>query len=418
MFQYNTLFTAHVPNNILPREAMSNLVDKYHDVDRRITRMIGNEMGSWSLSTNPWMSWNAPRYSDGGVSYSGAWTTRAAKKFFNLYGEKIDEKLLSEIGGFLGQYKKEFTAHFKITEIFDWKPGDFAERGGQSCWWEGRNYCRVGLAARPNGKVILFYKDQEQHDAFEGKKGIGRSWMLEYPDKAFIFNAYGVSLSDTAVVLSSQFNLKHKKIRIESDKAYINAGNFNNSEREGGDVGLGYVLSADVSGVTENSLVAVENFATNAAHCHHCKNSHRPVDLRFIEQRILCASCINELYPTCEVCGERVNKVTEVHYERGRIIKMCDGCIKRKGIDQPDHVCSRHGRTYKPTYLAWHTNKRYCNECMGDGLAAHCDGCRKVVNHYVRTMVDGRYLGACLCIPCSKKLIKELKEVRYGEGQR
>jgi predicted RNA-binding Zn-ribbon protein involved in translation (DUF1610 family) len=416
MFQYDELFEVSVPANELPRVAMQEISTKYLHIDRRISEMIANKMGNWTTSTNPWMLWNAPKYSDQGIMYSGAWTTRAAKKYHRLYGEKIDPDVLEDMGNMLGKYKKALEAVFKITSIFDWKPGDFAERDGQSCWWAGHNYCRVGLAARENAKAILFYKDKEQHDRYDGKRGIGRSWLLEYPVKSYIFNAYGVSLSDTAMVLASQFDLQYKKVQIQSD-AYINAGNYNNLEREGGKIGLGYVLAKNVKDIAEGELHSVENFATSLATCQHCREQYSPSDLRFKDSRILCGYCIEKLYPACESCGERVTKVTSFHYEGTRKVKICDECIARKELLNPEHVCSVHGQSYRMTVLAWHTNKRYCPECLGKGLVVRCEGCKKYVNQYITPKVNGRMVGESLCIPCSKLMMKEIKEVRYGDGK-
>jgi hypothetical protein len=423
MFLKNQLFEVKIPVNEIPRSAMVELSQKYHG--HKLSSILETGIGVWSNTTNPWMKWNTGKYVTEGKVYQGNWTTRIAKRFYDVYDEKLDDKTLSEVGGFLGRFQKEVDTAFQISPIFDWSPGDFAERDGSSCWWAGSNSCRVGLAARENAFVVLFYKNRKMYEENEGRKGIGRSWMLEYPDKAFIFNAYGVSLSDTANILATQFKLNQKKVYIRSSGAFLNQGNLNNTERQGGETGISYVLAPDVSGYSSSfeTPIRIESFSTNPATCTNCKSAHRPSELTLIHNEVLCYTCMSEKYPTCNFCERRVDSVTAI-WASGRERKICKTCMRRNGITPETHTCSVHGLSITSSKKAWHTNRKYCDECLNTGAAIRCYSCTTVVDRYVKLEIpdDGktlghrRLVGEHICIPCSKKLITAIKESKHGNG--
>lgn len=415
MFPTNQLYRAKSVSNLLPYSAMSEAFHLANLEDKNLATLLQKKIGKWGDSSNPWSTWIANKYVYEGVEYAGSLTVRISKLYKHMFGEPVDTNLLSRVGATLGQYKKEVDLFWTIDRIFHWEPGDFAERDGKSCWWQGNNYCRVGLAARPNARVILFFRDEEQYEKNEGKKGIGRSWLVEQEDKgrAIIFNAYGVSLSDTADILATKFDMKAKKVRIYSQNAYLNAGNLNNINREGGEEGLGYVIAPDVSEYSSSSTLEIEDFSSTGAECSVCGKKHRPSQLHLRGYKILCETCLDKLYPRCAFCGnaEDPNGMKQVFYS-GQHRNCCTRCYITYDLGSKEHFCEIHGNTFDITYPAWHTNKRYCPTCIDIGVATRCYTCKRIVNDYVR--LEHR-LGINMCVSCSRKMVVHIqKSPRLG----
>lgn len=410
MFPTKQLFHFKSENNRLPYEAFVSAHQEAVELDKDLAALLQKRIGQWGDESSSWSKWTTPKYVYNGIEYSGALTVRISKLYKRMYERPINMDILSKIGSTLGQFKKEIDLVWTIDNIFHWEPGDFAERDRKSCWWSGNNYCRVGLAARPESRVVLFYESEEQYEKFGGKKGIGRSWLIEQGDKdrALIFNAYGISLSDTASALASQFKMKSKKVRIYSEAAFLNQGNLNNMQREGGETGLGYVIAKAVDEYSSTSTLEIPNFSSSYAHCHHCKEKYRPERLHIKGYQILCAECLDKLYPKCMACGKPMDQheVIPIVYS-GTMKQICKPCYDKRGLGAPDHFCEIHGNTFDNCYKAWHTGKQYCYTCLDNDLITQCSTCKKFVNDFVKLEIGGRKYS--LCIPCSRKLVEGIR---------
>jgi hypothetical protein len=419
-FELEILYKASLPANIIPREVMSrirnHLRDSPNDQHNFISRVLSADIGDWSREDNPWMKWVTDKYSWNGTTYSGKWMTR----FKKLLKVKNDHELSDEMSAFLGsefgKFQTDKNYFFRLTRWMDWKPGDFSERDGQSCWWSEKNYNRVGFAALPTSYAVQFYESQEQFEKFGGRKGIGRCWLLVHERKWYIFNAYGVSLSDIANILASTFGKKSKLVSVESDHAYINQGNLNNEGRQGGGVGRGYVIADELPDADADGTHKLPNFSTTPLECSECGIKVRPSEAYIADKEVVCSDCIVEHFHSCLTCGtyhrkERMTSIWSSRYDEPYHI-----CPYHKE-SSPSAVCSVHGTLYpgERTYRAWHTNLEYCDTCERQGHVATCTSCGHVVNNY-RILTVGRHSQIKFCVPCSKKLTQTIMEKPYGHS--
>lgn len=406
------LLSFNMQSGIIPEKAFREAYYKYAETNPRFAIILKDRIGAWdNAEANPWTLWKSEKYEWKGVQYSGSWTTRFAKLWRILTEEKIDETLLSEVGAYLGQYQKETEYFFQTTRIFHWSPGDFGERDGKSCWWQSNyGHSRVGLAARDYGYAALFYKDREQFERHGGKIGIGRAWVVNQEDKAFIFNAYGVPLSKMALALAEANGLQMKKVGIYSPGVYINKGNMNNEGLDGGSGGLGYLLAPDVEAIKlgEENTYNLPSFGENVAHCHHCHEAKKPKELVLRGTEIYCLPCKKKLFPTCRTCDREVPG--EKVFLRGEgLVHVCKDCIKGRSLDKKEHFCSVHGMTFDTTIRVWHTDIYACETCQREQNIYACRTCGRVEKNAKSIVFNGYTITQnYMCRSCRRRLAKSI----------
>ena len=125
--------------------------------------------------------------------YRGKLPNRLAGMLKTRYDIKLTPKQKSTIGNIARKHllaRDNYTVDF--TDTFDWNDGDFGDFG--SCFW-GANFGAREIMEEEGVIAIRFYDEDDN--------GIGRAWLYELSDTAWIlFNAYGLECSEAASVFA------------------------------------------------------------------------------------------------------------------------------------------------------------------------------------------------------------------------
>ena len=304
------------------------------------------EFSKWAEETGhprmpDWWDWTWTTKSG---PYVGTFPKRYSNYIYKMYGTKISPKELSEVGNKVAAHtnrSSEFILDF--TDIFDWRSGDFGDRG--SCFWEGSKkgartaiYQAGGLAVRFWKRYEPFtraecaeceylrentsnrlgfaplcnkcYRDKSYNKTirilskrYKGMYGYARAWFLPHlqnrQDIGLVFNGYSANGSHTEIqtlgsarILSQLLGLSYKKIGLtnfddENRLVYLN------DEK-------GYLLgeSSTIRDISETGM-------RMQLRCEECNVSMYDSKYRFIStKKTFCLSCADRIVVGCDVCGK------------------------------------------------------------------------------------------------------------------
>lgn len=349
-----------------------------------------------------------------------SWVKRYANYIYKSMGARAEDEVLSFMGSFLKERITPVKAVFEFAKYSNWNEGDFAERGGQSCWWRANNDSRLGIVKDPRGYSMLFYKDMNDYKKNSKVKGIGRNWLIMEKDYAVTFNGYGVPLSESAKILSQLWGVDYKRADVYSVGSYINKGNKNNLTdggdiAGGGETGRGYVFGTleVIAKLTQRDYIDIGDIRLKDGNCCICGNKLLIKNSITVRSRpegdnYVCRNCSDKT-SSCYSCDHRFvteDGVDMWHPDAERTIPVCPKCSEKTGFN-----CEVHGRSLGRPAVVWHTKRTYCSRCVRVGEATVCNVCNHVTDKYIKITDKLR-----LCVSCYKSM-KTKEMVYHGKNK-
>jgi hypothetical protein len=287
------------------------------------------------------------------VNKSGRLLKRFNRFVKQATGHEIDSAMLGKIGDKLQYYvnqAKSFTIDFH--DCIDWDDGMFGHSG--SCWWGMYEESRDTFD-NAGGWSIRFY------DGMNDTQGIGRTWVYPMDDALVCFNSYGTTRADVSKVIKRVFaghdiELHYHACEVENSNSstipYINGG-------------TGFVLAESGHDflTAGNIDVDMEVEGDDRYTCDHC-GDRIDEDYTFSGaggDGIYCESCYNDLFSSCERCGETFDN-SDVHhvYGHNRYDYLCEHCMERVGAVK----CDDCGDWVVDEYTVMQDSENaYCESC-------------------------------------------------------
>lgn len=306
----------------------------------------------------------------------GRFTKRFSKCVFDKWGVKLPKEIITQIGNCYNQFRLNNKPYnIKVTNDLSWKDGQYGKK--DSCWWGCYTNSRDTLY-HYGGYGLLFYPTNDKtHDDSDG---IGRAWV--YPiddDQLIIFNVYGVEGRVAAAVLSKlledntdkkwKYGNRKLKNTDDDDYPYINGDNGHNSS--GGAKGF-VVYSGDVAppSTIEFTMHRKSGYFFTTVECSNCENRIDEDNTCIARNgRIYCNDCYDELFTSCEHCGEEIRR-NDTYFFDDAVGDYCESC--RDAIEA--YGCSNCGKHFMNNsgMITDVNDETWCPVCARRNLE-HCE---------------------------------------------
>lgn len=264
------------------------------------------------------------------IVLQGTLPKRIMKFYKDAYGANLPSDLISKIGNAIKLDDPSLKdAHWDITPSFDWKDGDFGDKG--SCFW-GSDRGRARNHIRDNGGFALrFYKDANRNN----KNGFARAFIIPHRLKDgtetwLITNGYGLNTQNICRFFATETQHPYKLIDLTVDgtwsgTVYINAG------------GRGYILGpeekiAKISKVNlqwnthESNSSSYYSSSHDGTYCASCREEVDPDVARYRDNEYWCDNCYWNRYSICADCHQ------DIIYDRLTLVqptglRVCHSCL-------------------------------------------------------------------------------------------
>lgn len=346
----------------------------------------------------------------------GRLSKRLAKWLKQTFGAKLTDAELSELGTKLASWSTPPFIHYDITGKFDWDRGTYGDHG--SCFWT-TNAAAKTLMMNNGGLAIRWYD--------ENREGNGRAWLMPVAGDAWVvFNSYGPALRETVRRMEMIFpDYNFEEVELNHDSTSTGLLYINNAQGyliypktlldEGADtLAFGYLnLHYKRDGMTDlpASLLDREPSERDGRErCTCCGELVDPDDMVSVDDGLVCQSCYDESYFSCEICGdtyhnESANSVNRLHRSRwhgwrSEYIFVCDHCLRDAircnrcdavDFDNNDSIVECH--TYSH---GWHSTEDLCPDCRERMNVEPCEACGEMYGSNLLTeRADGYYCESC-----------------------
>lgn len=259
------------------------IAEELYDIVRP-TQRLSTHINEFLTSMEPWYT----------VSDKGRMTKRISKHYYDQYGFDLDESTRALVGNFLNYDAPPGPFHYDVTNVIDWKAGDFGDHG--SCFLISRLHAVAGIEDY-GATALRFWKSATR------TKGIARTWVAPHQDKPVVFNAYGLSLTQYASFLRGLYP--------EVPQTYVYLTNKGSSD---GTVyingGIGLLLGEEAEDFDLSVDLSIEPASKMMRRCGHCHmRSERVVRVNVREgvgfsSVYMCPRCATA-FPADAVTGER-----------------------------------------------------------------------------------------------------------------
>lgn len=211
--ELNQLYTVVLKENAIPQQAgveLARWMDEYDGKSANVLRRITQfwEQGEW----DKWIT-------------RGTWPKRFAKYCMDNYDLQVNPTVLSVLGERIKNYSKSTVSSWlEITQTVNWKSGDFMDN--DSCWIKGGNIVdhtsvKDAFLESGNGYAVKFYESAEKYEKDRGK-GIGRCWLyMPSAERAFVFNAKGITSQTAAMSMSKILEWSYKAMSLTILQSYV-----------------------------------------------------------------------------------------------------------------------------------------------------------------------------------------------------
>ena len=202
----------------------------------------------------------------GGTTKAGTFVNRMKKQVKEGWNLTLPREITQEIGNIVGQNAVNTeTQFFEIVNHFDWKAGDYGDRG--SCFWQNRSGIREAMQKEGNFYALRLYRRLPTGTALYNLNGIGRfltdqkilqpqkrteqfdyygiarSWIYETIVRVkknkkiistpviIIFNSYGITIQDQSLLLAAYLNKSRSPVYLtnknkEHGGLYMNGSGY------------------------------------------------------------------------------------------------------------------------------------------------------------------------------------------------
>ena len=265
-----------------------------------------------------------------------------------------------------------------IADQIFWKDGNFGH--DNSCWFGGYSESRDVFIDDACGIALLWHYNQ---DPFNGN---GRVWIAPIrenrEDLLFLFNQYGevngktIRIEHTAKVLTQilpETNFISGELYNDTngDIPYINGNN-------------GMYIAPETSLISNGIEIHVEWGEDDSITCDNCGNRIDDDEIYTHGYRNYCESCYDELYTTCEYCGDSTYRDDAVYIESEQSY-YCEYCA-----DNHFTTCEYCGKLYANDTMTEIDRSNYCEDCLSDNFAT-CDDCNEYIPRDELIELDGSY---------------------------
>lgn len=344
------------------------------------------------------------------VTKAGKIAKRVSTYLYKKHRIRITAEQLSQLGNIANSYKiRGFDYEYKFVKEFDWEDGMFGHSG--SCWFtdeHGYENSRDILDTAA-GYAMLFYRVGDDYDPYNG---VGRVWILPVlgdNEGLFLFNAYGVELSDAAqLICDAMPGYTWKKIYcyngtsdiyINNNRGAVIYRNENQDIRESECISL-HLESTHREGYYHDLIM---DESDNYFRCERCGDRHHVDDMYSTDYSTYCEDCYNELYGYCVRCNTDSDRDSGTVYDgefycedcANELFVTCDDCATILHKDDDNYYILDDGDTI---YCERCYNRNNCNECEscnehfhGDDIlncdgSIYCKDCADKLGYYVDSM--------------------------------
>ncbi len=256
-------------------------------------RLINNLLTSYK--EQPWMGERKympplpPDFEFLWVTTDGKFTKRVSKYYFETFGIKLPDDVISAIGNLAREHSSvAVTYRFQIVDKIEWQDGDFGDDG--SCYWSVRAAAK-DMITDNGGYAICFFK--------EDGGGIGRAWLYNTGDFWVIWNGYGFNGNPT-LIISRMFaqwqGLRYTRIYLTNNSSTDNTLFING--------GVGYVIAPNPVGITSYDFGWPEYF-----NCLMCEKRIDGEQVHYCpDYEAYCATCFQAEFYICGACGRAADR--------------------------------------------------------------------------------------------------------------
>lgn len=270
------------------------------------------------------------------VEREGSLPKRISKYYFREFGIKLTEHQLAYIGTLASDHCPRGTFLVDFTLTFDWRDGDFKDKG--SCFWNEDGSRKGALQILAHNKVMAMRFYDPKHP----ERGKGRAWVAKTKFGFAVFNGYGYTTAVIARILADWSGLTYRRIKL-----------FNNGDADG----TLYINHYKTNDASDGAYDGHDGFAF-ALGKWEAIHDLEEFDLKYYDR--CCASCYDGM-----------SRATAVNI-RGSDDLYCSECAPRFKKRCPD--CRR----------IWHrffmygvtSGKQVCPECR-EKHYFYCDACGK-----------------------------------------
>lgn len=357
---------------------------------------------------------------------------RASEKIGTM---KLPDKDLKVVLSF------NFADWFLVSTAENWSSCLNLESDYDACYWSGL----PGLITDPNR--MLFYVTDGKTKNYRDiviNKSITRTWGLlnsqnivfpvrHYPqqiisDKAistlFPFEVYPGSLNmnnrsfGQAKHTFDDFltNYLNESVYIYQDdtcfdlcskKVYINAGGsgYHKIIVDGDRLSLDGDTSYDFCGGLSELIDSGKSLAEcedSGCECCNCGESYSEDDMYWADNGHYCSSCYNDMYSSCEGCGDSISNDDACFTPSGE--PYCEHCFHQNYF-----YCAQCGEVFTNDEARSHNGTDYCDSCFNDKFVV-CEECEdsfriRITPIKYKIEKDGKIL----CNSCHEQLHKDLE---------
>jgi len=309
---------------------------------------------------------------------------RSMKAIKKLIETKLKIKISNEKMGELSKiYIENLSPHLQLTlEISDkinWNAGEFSDTN--SCYWGFKNMAKEILLKNGGGAIKIF-----------SQQGNSRCWA--YPVGEFswvLFNMYSsnhLRLEDVARILTHHYykkgiRLGYTEVKFSVKNDTKNLMHINNNS--------GVLVSNNPELLAEYEIQINPIF-----YCSVCGEKIDWNSYGYNQYEVFCSECKDSHF--CKRCGTRLQEF-EVHWGNG--YPYCGECYNNLFT-----TCDRCGevvRQDETTYLEEY-NRILCNYCL-ENYYTRCSKCEKYIRNEDILYIDGE--GDYICEECYSKYTKD-----------
>lgn len=317
------------------------------------------------------------------VSLEGRFSKRFGKKWQDLFGFKLTDSQISQIGNWYNIFQypndadKEY--HVRITNNLNWEDGQYGK--DDSCWW-GMYHTSRDTFYWYGGMGLLFYPSPDYDDH---EDGYARVWIAPLEgDKFVVYNAYGVELREGAAIVAnilqgiSNESWKYGKRKYYNDCdgniPYINGNNA-------------YVIYKSCENVSHDEIhvdmhekKGIFDYGKKCSNCGGHLDDHEIwVDSN---SNIYCEQCYHSMYFTCDSCGNEFDNDDMRIFEDSDNCTYCPDCHDAR----VDFYCVECNGSF-----------RYTRPVLDEDGDEYCPDCANAVLHYC----DEHGFGTYECEECA-----------------
>jgi len=285
----------------------------------------------------------------GKKKFNGSLAKRIRKFLSLVHDFHLSENQMGELGDIIGQIKNRTEKLIcQFVDHFDWEAGDFGDNG--SCFWSCHRLAKEILL--DNGAQPLLFYDEDM-------EGFGRAITLNRKNHLIIFNAYGLSLKEIAIIMADYYKCKYEIMQAINNYDDINLVYINHNQ-----AAVLYYDEEDIEYAINDGAIDLEvEVGDDYTLCSYCEKFYHIDDLTSDgENNMYCEECLEHNVDcfTCEDCNELyIGDHHETCYVVDEEMIICESCFSSGNY----YICAACGDINTTKNMYDYKCDSYCEAC-------------------------------------------------------